>query len=49
MIRLCSMDSIHSWWKSKQMLATYVSNSVEATFGLGLWALVGADNNIPFQ
>lgn len=40
MIRLCSMDSIHSWWKSKQMLATYVSNSVEATFRLGLWALV---------
>lgn len=48
MIRLCSMDSIHSWWKSKQMLA-YVSNSVEATFRLGLWALLGADNNIPFQ
>ena len=49
MIRLCSMDSIHSWWKSKQMLATDVSNSVEATFRLELWALVGADNNIPFQ
>ena len=33
---LCSVHSIHSYWKSKQMLATYMPPMCIATFRLGL-------------